>query len=437
MGNNEEKKCQLAVIGSGMAGVAASSFASCRGVETIMVGGASELSFATGCLDLFGASPFTGKKDYINPWKGIDSLLNINSAHPYSNLPIDSIMSAFSEFSGFLSSSGLGFHSRFNKNSFIITPAGTLKPTFAISSSMAAGSDAVTGKKRILIAGIKGLKGFCPDLISSGLKKYNIDSRAGIIEFPGKENHSELNCERMAWDLDTGNVFELFAHSIESLVTNEEVVGIPAVLGIYNSEKLRKSLEKRLNMPVFEIPVFSPSVTGLRFKERAFEKLREKGVSIFQNTKIKNIERDEDKNFVFNIENSFKSYKVKAENLILASGRFFGGGLVSSGRKISESLMDIDITQSENWYEKDFFSSHGHEITRCGIKTDRFFRPVDDAGNIYDQNLYAAGSILANQDWKREKSGSGIALTSAYAAVSALSRSLWSSPGKIKKEEVA
>jgi anaerobic glycerol-3-phosphate dehydrogenase len=49
---------------------------------------------------------------------------------------------------------------------------------------------------------------------------------------------------------------------------------------------------------------------------------------------------------------------------------------------------------------------------------------VDFSGKIYDENLFAVGSILHGQDWKREKSGSGIGIASSYAAVSALSRNV-------------
>lgn len=68
--------------------------------------------------------------------------------------------------------------------------------------------------------------------------------------------------------------------------------------------------------------------------------------------------------------------------------------------------------------EKGFFDGRGHAVNRTGIETDGCFRPLDRAGRVVHPNLYAAGSILAHQDWKREKSGSGISIASAYRAVS-------------------
>jgi glycerol-3-phosphate dehydrogenase subunit B len=60
----------------------------------------------------------------------------------------------------------------------------------------------------------------------------------------------------------------------------------------------------------------------------------------------------------------------------------------------------------------------GNPVNRAGIETDDFFRPLGPTGSVFHPRLYASGSILAHQDWKREKSGSGIAIASAFKAVS-------------------
>jgi glycerol-3-phosphate dehydrogenase subunit B len=84
-------------------------------------------------------------------------------------------------------------------------------------------------------------------------------------------------------------------------------------------------------------------------------------------------------------------------------------------------LFDLPVTQPENrsgWLSNDFFDPAGHPVNRAGIETDDCFRPLDKAGAVFHPRLYAAGSILAYQDWKREKSGAGISLVSAFKAVS-------------------
>jgi len=45
---------------------------------------------------------------------------------------------------------------------------------------------------------------------------------------------------------------------------------------------------------------------------------------------------------------------------------------------------------------------------------------LDRHGQTAFENLFAAGSILAHQDWMRMKCGSGLAIATAYAAVRSL-----------------
>ncbi|MBC2709649.1 MAG: hypothetical protein HGJ94_01130 [Desulfosarcina sp.] len=51
---------------------------------------------------------------------------------------------------------------------------------------------------------------------------------------------------------------------------------------------------------------------------------------------------------------------------------------------------------------------------------DDRFRPVTTTGQPVYDNLYAAGSILAHQDWIRTKSGTGLAVATSYGAIEAM-----------------
>ena len=66
------------------------------------------------------------------------------------------------------------------------------------------------------------------------------------------------------------------------------------------------------------------------------------------------------------------------------------------------------------------FDPAGHPVDRAGIVVDDAFRPVDITGKVVRPGLYAAGTILAHQDWLREKCGAGLAVATAWAAVAAL-----------------
>jgi|GEM_PF-4361184 len=52
-----ELSCDLAVIGAGLAGFAATLFAANRGLSTVQAGGTGAVSYTTGFFDVLGATP--------------------------------------------------------------------------------------------------------------------------------------------------------------------------------------------------------------------------------------------------------------------------------------------------------------------------------------------------------------------------------------------
>ncbi len=72
----------------------------------------------------------------------------------------------------------------------------------------------------------------------------------------------------------------------------------------------------------------------------------------------------------------------------------------------------------------DYTDRRGHPIHKAGIEIDASYRPLDQDGQPYNERLFAAGIILAHQDWIRGRSGAGIAIATAYKAVEAAERFL-------------
>ena len=86
-----EIECDLLVIGTGMAGMAASLFAAQSGIDTVQVGMTGEINFASGMLDLLGIHPVAEGKTWTNPWEGINALVKDHPHHPYARIGIDRI----------------------------------------------------------------------------------------------------------------------------------------------------------------------------------------------------------------------------------------------------------------------------------------------------------------------------------------------------------
>lgn len=415
-------ECDLTIIGTGMAGMAAALFAAGRDLSTVQVGSTGEIIFASGFLDLLGVHPVRDKHIWQDPWAGIDAIVRDIPNHPYARLNREDIRAGFDEFLEFLHQAGIVYNRRLNRNIQVLTSLGTFKPTYCVPHTMWNGVPALEKKSPCLLIDIKGLKGFSARQIAATLQNKWPDLRTAGISFPDTGHMSEVYTERMAMDLELSQTREKFAQLVQPHVNNALAVGMPAILGLYKINEIISDLEKRIGVPVFEIPTMPPSVPGLRLKA-AFEKeLPNKGVQLFLQKKVLNVHHGANGCFVLDIGNTTTQHIVKTKGIILASGRFLGKGLHAGRKGIRETIFDLPVYQPgerKNWHREDFLDPRGHPINRAGLEIDSLFRPIDSSGRPAFQTLFAAGSILAHQDWMRMKCGAGLAISSAYASVNA------------------
>ena len=416
-------ECELMVIGTGMAGNAAALFAANRGLSVVQVGIISEIIFASGLLDLMGVHPIQNKRLWDDPWAAIDAVSQDIPGHPYAKLDKKDIRDAFEEMLSFFASAGIHYSSHINRNVNVLTSVGTVKPTYCVPQSMWPGVKAMEDLGPCLILDIHGLKGFSARQITIMMKKNWPKVRSTRVTFPDTDHLSEVYPENMARALELPSNRETLAKVIRPLVKDCHVVGMPAILGLYQTQDILTDLQEKIGVPIFEIPTMPPSVTGLRIKD-AFEKhLPQKGVRLFTQKRVVGAGAiDSKKRFVLEVGNNKTDFKVLAQGIILASGRFIGKGLHADRKQIRETLFDLPVYQIRDrskWHLKDFLDSRGHPINRAGLETDHLLRPFDRSGHPAFQMLFAVGSILAHQDWMRMKCGSGLAISTAYKAVNA------------------
>jgi glycerol-3-phosphate dehydrogenase subunit B len=203
-------------------------------------------------------------------------------------------------------------------------------------------------------------------------------------------------------------------------------VGVPAILGIHHSLEVQADLEALMGVRIFEIPTLPPSVPGLRLKEMFEKALPEKGVRQYLQQRVTAVQPEPGNGFLLDIAGGIaQEQKLRSKGILLATGRFFGKGLSADRKQIRESLFDLPVFQPvsrSNWYKMDFLDPEGHPIHQAGLEIDENFRPLNASGVPAYLNLFAAGSILAHQDWIRQKCGSGLAIATAYGAVSSFIR---------------
>jgi len=247
--------------------------------------------------------------------------------------------------------------------------------------------------------------------------------RAERMIFPEMESGAQIFPEVMARALEVPATREEFARRLKDIVEDAEYIAMPAMLGIHRPDFIHSEMEKLLGLPIFEIPTIPPAVAGIRLRELFEQKLPALGATVISQHKVQRIEF-ENKSIRLYLQDSYGPVEIEAEKLVLASGRFLSGGLTADQQEVKEPLIDLPVQQPdgrENWFCESYFDSAGHAVNRSGIVVNEKFQPLDFKGRVIDKRLYAAGILLANQDWIRQRCGAGLAIATAYKAVKSLS----------------
>ncbi len=425
MSDRPRVACDLCVVGTGMAGMSAALFAARRGLATTLVGRTGEIIFATGLLDLLGVHPVEEGRVWDDPWAGVAALVRDLPQHPYARLSIDAIRSAFDEVVGFLEANGLPYRGRPHRSVAVVTSLGTLKTTYRVPLSYWAGIEAREDRRPCLLADIQGLKGFSARQIAEVAGGAWPGLKTTRLVLPGVQGAGEVFAERLARSLELDTHRHSLAKALRPHLEGVQAVGLPAVLGVSRPAAVLAAIEARLGLPVFEIPTMPPGVAGLRLKE-AFERgLAAQGVMLYLENRVFRASRSRAGEFRLEVGRSEPEVTVHAPAVILATGRFMGGGLAADRHRVRETLFDLPVHQPvgrEEWHRADFLDPRGHPVNRAGIDVDASFRPLDASGRAAHPQLFAAGSILAHQDWMRMKCGSGLAMATAWEAVAQAQR---------------
>jgi len=421
---------ELAVIGSGMAGFAASVFAVNRKIPTALTGNSGALAYTTGYLDLLGRVPGSAV-GVTDPWQALEHLRAAQPRHPLSRITAADVRCSFDEFTTFLGEGGIAYSRAGERNITALTPAGTVKRTLCVPATMAAGPRAFAAKAACVIVDFEGLKGFSARELVANLGDRWPGLIAQRIPFPDMAR-GEVYAEVMARALEVPATREKLAAALTSVAGQASVIGLPAILGMHRPDHVHAELQRLTDLEIFEVPTMPPSVPGVRLRELLEQVLPAKGVTLIPQHKVARLSFDNE-GATLDLLDSFGPIRIRARAVILATGRFLSGGLEAHPDRITEPLLDLPVTQPAGraeWYRERYTDVRGHAIHRAGIEVDADSRPLGQGGRPYSERLFAAGIVVAHQDWIRSRSGAGIAIATAYKAVLAAQSFLRQSPGK-------
>jgi glycerol-3-phosphate dehydrogenase subunit B len=405
----------LAVIGTGIAGFAAALFARAAGLEVAQFGHSGALAYTTGYLDLFGAQ---AGKSIANPWAGLAALRDTEPGNPLARLPEAEIRTGLSDFIETVNAMGLGYTAPGAENVTALLPYGVTKTTLSLPLTMMSGADALATKAPALIVDFDGLQGFSAVEFATNIAARWPNLKTARLAFPGFEGR-QVFPEVMARALETRAAREKLAALIAPHLSGVSHLGLPAILGVHGPDAVRADLEARLGVTLFEIPTIPPGVPGIRLREMFERELPARGIVLEPNLKVAEATLDAT-GATLRVHGPMEDLDVRARAVLLATGRFLSGGLVSDQTSIHEALLGLPVTQPHgraDWFRDAYLDPRGHPVNRLGVSVDGAMQPVDASGAPVNPRLFAAGSVLAGQDWVRSRSGAGLAIATAHRAV--------------------
>ncbi len=420
-------ECQLAVVGAGLAGMAATVFALQRDINTAQTGNTGAIAYTTGYFDLLGQH---NGKLLSDPWQGLDALRRDEPEHPLSKLSNSEIRTAFTYFAESISAMGVQYTTPGLHNQFALTPAGTTKPTMCLPATMLAGVESMRQGRKTQIVDFVGMPGFSAKEIVANLSHEWPQLSAISHDFPDTQHATRQETrvfpEVLARMLELPDHRQRLAAKLLANLGDAEAIGIPAVMGVHAPDKVHAELQHLVGVPVFEIPVMPPGVPGIRLREMCQQSFPDQGVTVIPQQKVHRVELHRN-GARLHLNDSFGDVLIDTEYIILATGRFLSGGLKADRDWVCEPLLSLPVKQPESradWYRHDYFDPRGHLINRSGIQVDDCFRPVNSDGDPVNECLFAVGGLLAEQDWVRQRCGAGISIASAWKAVDTIANIL-------------
>jgi len=223
------------------------------------------------------------------------------------------------------------------------TAVGSLKHSLLVPSTQAPATLAGATTK-IAIVGTTWLRDFQAGLCAANLSLAGLPARA--IEFDWRLDRADANAVHIAHRFDESRWREHFCTKLRPrLAGDEQLVGLPAVLGLRDPAAVHVDLEQRLERRVFEIPTLPPSVPGMRLFEILRSALRTAGGRFVLGAEVIGAQRDSANNIIA-VRTASAGHETVygASGFVLASGGTASGAIeVDSHRAVRERVLGLPV----------------------------------------------------------------------------------------------
>jgi glycerol-3-phosphate dehydrogenase subunit B len=444
---------KVVVVGGGLAGSSAALELASRGAEVTLVSaapGATALSWGT--LDVAAASPLrrgglplrdaaSGRP--LAPIGRIHAVAAANAAHPYATLlsarePEDEVKEAVAALDAWLAPSGLRVQGSLAQTRWLADVHGALRAADLAFSG--AGEGDLDSADEIALVDVPGLPGFevrsALRTLAAEMAAVGLARRALSIvrlALPDALRDVAAQPARFARCLDTDAARDSLRAAVVALGAERRLLLFPPVLGLEPAAGTRAWIEATARCRAAElVGVPSLSLAGFRL-DRALDAAQRRGRVERIAGRVQHIEADAARVSAVHVAANVaggapnpqpETAKLACTALVLATGRFVGGGIVERGGQLVEPLLGlplhdlagrrVDGLAARQLVRRDYEGEQ--PLFGTGVRTDMRLRPLGAEGLPRFANCFAAGDLLGSFDPARDRTGLGVALLSGRRA---------------------
>lgn len=407
-------KYDVVLIGGGLSSLVCGISLQRAGKRCLMVsGGQNALHFSSGAFGLLGFRP-----DGSAVERPLEELDKLPENHPYRKVGAAKMHEYVNRVKPFFASCGVILDGDPERNSWRLTPTGTVRPSWLAMSDVTLYEDSVVSiGHKALIVNVAGYLDFNTAFLAEGLEKAGVTCRLEAVALPEFErlrtSASEMRSVNIARVMDHDQVWKKFVEQVCVLLRDEDVVVLPEVFGLQDEhvlEQIRECIPARV---VF-VGTMAPSVPGIRCQAALKTAFEQAGGEFLMGDEVVSARVEGGR--VLSVQTANLGETVlEADHFVLATGGFFGRGLQASEEAVSEPVIGLDVDAPEErtqWYNPDFFAPQPY--TRFGVHTSENLRAMKGGKEM--ENVYVIGSELGGADALCEGSGAGIAVMTGFKA---------------------
>ncbi|MCL2483353.1 MAG: glycerol-3-phosphate dehydrogenase subunit GlpB [Propionibacteriaceae bacterium] len=398
------------VIGSGLAGLVAAIRLALGGQQvTLLTFGTGGTQLGQGTIDVLGYTSDDPDDPSVHwPFDELPRYAGAHPRHPYARLSADQVRRAVDWLATLVPDLLIPGDGR---NHVVPTAVGAMRPTYLVQPSMV-----WPDPTSVAVVGPRQIKDFYPEMTAANLEKTAEVTATGYhIDLPTRRGEAESAPVVYATALDDEQFRLGFATEVARVIGDEEVVCLPAILGLKADTSWR--IAKIIGRPVVETLMPPPSIPGMRLNEALLAIAKEAGVRLITGSKVVGFEGASGQVTAVTLRQAGRDQAYPANSFVYAGGGFESGSLsMDSYGEVTETLFGLPLPGADQprlitgnyWKDQKLFS--------LGVDVDKTMRPVNATGQAIYNNLYAVGGLLAGAIRWTEKSGDAIAVASAVQA---------------------